>query len=451
MIVSGSFAVIPKKEYPFMEPLIQKHLILDEGETVSFFYEEHPDYWIVPRYFPEYAKKVYSLKYDIEYQTIEPIIVEYTTSIEPRDSYQKQAIKILSNTSERFTILQARPGFGKTICTIKALQLMSQKALIVVHREKLANQWKEKILQFTNLTEDDVPIFAGHLNKDQLNNMKIGIAIIHTLANRYLKRDITYHQLMKNVGIGVIVFDECHACIPTEFYQKGQGLLYANRYIGLSATPFRNSDPKTHIIYFNVGDNIHIVGSYDLKPKVYELHFKSNIPERTKRWIIWDNKFILQRYLKKVVETPIYRQLVINLIKNAVEDDRYILILAPRKETLKILGELTKEQLGIDVGYFWAGQPKSVLQKKRVIFATSQIFTEGLDIPRLDTLIVLDQFADKTKLEQMIGRILRHHDEKKQPKVVFFVDEDFELQKWLSNKRKKIYNSLGFEFEDIRV
>jgi superfamily II DNA or RNA helicase len=453
MIHSHSFAVIPK-EYQIYDSLIQKHLVLDPGEEDAeplYFYEETDDYWIVPRYFPEMMNKTYNLKYPIQYHEVEPVEISFKCNIEPRDKDQKLAINSLSKVDERFCILRARPGFGKTVCTIKALHNLGQRALIVVHREKLAKQWLERIVQFTDIKENEIPIFAGKLDKDSLHSMKIGIALIHTLASRYSRKETEYHRMMIEAGIGVVVVDECHVTVPTPQFHKGQGLLYANKYIGLSATPFRDTDEKTKIIYYHLGDKIYDIGHYDLKPIAYEVYFSSNIPEKTRRWITWGGKFILQRYLRKVVESPVYQALVLGLIKEAYDDGRHVLILAPRKETLTLLANLLKEKYGIeDIGFFWSGQSQDELNHK-VVFATSQIFSEGLDVPRLDTLIVLDQFADRAKLEQMIGRILRKHDEKKRPKVVFLVDRDFQLQHFLSLKRRKTYNQIGFDFRIINL
>jgi len=449
MIISHSMAAIPKSLG--WENFIQRDLVLQTEDSVEIYYEETPTHWIVPRYYPEFIKKRYGLNVDIEYLTVDAQEIDFECYIEPRDEDQKYAIEFLAKPMQRFGILRARPGFGKTICAIKAIHLMKTKTLIVVHKEKLAQQWIDRIVEFTDIKREEIPLFAGHLNEKQLKNMKIGLAIIHTLSNRYCSRKLEYHKLMKEAGIGCVIFDECHMTIPTHKFFRGQGLLYANKYLGLSATPFRENDIKTNVIYYNLSDNVFDIGDYDLKPKAYEVYFSSNIPEKTKRWITWGNKFILQRYLKQVQKDPTYVNLVLNLIMEALKGDRNVLVLAPRKDLLQTLGKLLEQKYSVnDIGYFWSGQPEEELNHK-VVFATSQIFTEGIDVPRLDTLIVLDQFADKAKLEQMIGRILRKHAHKKEPKVVFLVDREFQLQHFLSIKRRNFYNSIGFEYEIINI
>ena len=447
-IHSHSFALIPKK-VRYIENLIKQHLIESTEEGNKFYYEETNDYWIVPRYYPQWLKETYRINdFNIIYHNVEAQPIDFECSIEPRDDDQKYAIQFLSDPTQRFGILRARPGFGKTICAIKAIHQLKEKTLIVVHKEKLALQWIERFQQFTDIK--DIPLFAGNLNKDKLMNMKVGIAIIHTLANRYLSRNLEYHKIMKEAGIGTIIFDECHVTIPTPYFQKGQGLLYANRYLGLSATPFRDNDIKTNIIYYNLSNKIYDTGDYDLKPIIYEVFFTSQIPEKTKRWITWNNKYIHQRYLKKAIQDPIYIDLIIKLIHQALKDNRNILLLAPNKQVLQTIGSLLNKDNITDIGYFWAGQSKDELNHQ-IILATSQIFKEGLDVPRLDTLIVLDQIGAEDAIEQMIGRILRQHQHKKQPKVVFLNDNNFDIHRFIARKRMKIYNNKGFQFKSIEI
>jgi len=449
-IHSHSFAFIPKSLN--IKHLIKQHLIVEANDPDSndqFFYEETDDYWVVPRFFPEWLKKHYNLDLQIEYGHVDPVEIDFECSIQPRDKLQEKAIAYLSKPMKRFGILRAKPGFGKTIVTIKAIHNLKQKSLVVVPKIDLATQWKDRILEFTNIPEDKIPIFAGKLDKDSLDSMYIGIAIVNTLANRYLKRDLEIHKIMYEAGIGAIFFDECHTIIPTHYFHKAQGILYANRYIGLSATPFRDNDKLTRIIYYNLGDDIYDIADYDIKAKCFEVYFDSQIPQKTKTWICWGNRFSVQRYLKKVVECKPFVEIVMNLIKQAYNAGRRVLVLAPRKDVLHLLGELAQNQLGIDdIGYFYSGQPKEEL-KHQLVFATSQIFKEGIDVPELDTLIVLDQIGNRTVLEQQIGRILRKSSNKKDPKVVFLIDKNFELQHYLSLKRRKIYKQIGFKFEVI--
>ena len=447
---SHSFAFIPK-ELQFFDNLIKKYLVQETETGNNYFYEETNNYWIVPRYFPYWIQKVYGLhdEYSISYGTVNPQEIDFKCIIEPRNELQEKAIAYLSQPNKRFGILKAVPGFGKTIVTIKAIHELKQKTLIVVPTNKLAKQWIEKFQKFTDIK--DIPLFAGNLDKDKLMTMKVGIAIVNTLANRYLKRNKEIHQLMINAGIGVVVFDECHTTVPTPYFQKAQGILYANRYLGLSATPFRDDQIQTKIIYFNLGDDVLDIAKYELKPKVYEVYFDSNIPEKTKRWITWGEKFIIQRYLKKVVECYPYRTLVLDMIKQAIDNDRKVLIIAPRKETLQLFADLVKQKLNFnDIGVFWSGKSDDELDHQ-VIFATTQIFKEGVDVPHLDTLIILDQFSNRTIIEQQIGRILRRYDNKKVPKVVFLVDKQFPIQIFMSKKRQKIYNQIGFEYEVINM
>ena len=66
---------------------------------------------------------------------------------------------------------------------------------------------------------------------------------------------------------------------------------------------------------------------------------------------------------------------------------------------------------------------------------------EGLDIPKLDTLILATPMSD---IIQSVGRILRVHDEKKEPIVVDIIDDRVKMCKKLYFLRNKTYLSKGW-------
>jgi superfamily II DNA or RNA helicase len=66
---------------------------------------------------------------------------------------------------------------------------------------------------------------------------------------------------------------------------------------------------------------------------------------------------------------------------------------------------------------------------------------EGLDIPKLDTLIMCTPMSD---VVQPIGRILRVHDSKKEPVVVDIIDSLVKICSLMYNTRQRLYLSKGW-------
>ena len=75
------------------------------------------------------------------------------------------------------------------------------------------------------------------------------------------------------------------------------------------------------------------------------------------------------------------------------------------------------------------------------------IAREGLDIPRIDTLMFASPMSD---ILQAVGRILRVHPEKCTPLVIDIVD-NFSLFKGMHWKRNRYYRSEGYEVRRLSI
>lgn len=114
-----------------------------------------------------------------------------------------------------------------------------------------------------------------------------------------------------------------------------------------------------------------------------------------------------------------------SLITEAMLAGRTILVLSKRKEKLKRLYDLYKEKykcaLLIEDTYNkeYEKMENYLNTEAQIVFATNQIAEEGLDIDRLDTLLLLQPITD---VEQAIGRIARYHPNKKKPMALYPID-----------------------------
>jgi superfamily II DNA or RNA helicase len=78
-----------------------------------------------------------------------------------------------------------------------------------------------------------------------------------------------------------------------------------------------------------------------------------------------------------------------------------------------------------------------------IVLATFQMAKEGLDAPEVDTLFLV---TPKSDVEQSVGRILRYHEDKKEPIVVDMVDM-LQVCQQFAEKRVKQYKRLGYVIE----
>ena len=80
--------------------------------------------------------------------------------------------------------------------------------------------------------------------------------------------------------------------------------------------------------------------------------------------------------------------------------------------------------------------------KENLLFATYGLAKEGLDIPRLDRLILASPHRDKATIIQSVGRIERKFEGKKNPTVYDIVDST-QFHQNMFKSRKTIYKKNG--------
>lgn len=118
------------------------------------------------------------------------------------------------------------------------------------------------------------------------------------------------------------------------------------------------------------------------------------------------------------------RKTAIKLIQECMDAGRTVLFLSKRKDTLKALHRHFEEynpMLIVSETNSRSEEDEKYLQTKcPLIFGVNQLAKEGLDIDRLDTLIIHLPMADT---EQAIGRIARLCEGKKQPIAFYLVDK----------------------------
>ena len=182
---------------------------------------------------------------DYDETTINSNYALYESKIVPRDE-QIQAfekLKELRYSKDKLFrgIIQATPGFGKTVLAIHAIyDLLFQKPIIIVPKDILVNQWKDAFLQFTDLKEEDIYCLEGSNIEDLtkgINNSKVIIAKVQSILSQ-LKR-IPYNELYQLYeSIDLFIFDECHGS-GAKGYGKVSSIFKTNNIIGLTATPYR--------------------------------------------------------------------------------------------------------------------------------------------------------------------------------------------------------------------
>ena len=162
----------------------------------------------------------------------------------------------------------------------------------------------------------------------------------------------------------------------------------------------------------------------------------------------YNGKIIMARTLTNITKIPernkFISKLLVELKTN--EPKRKILILGDRIEQLEKIKEKFDATETCTSDYY-IGRMKmaqlKIAEEQDVIFATYSMASEALDIPSLNTLILI---TSRKNVEQSVGRILRRNDHEVQPLIVDIVDN---LKVFINQGycRRRYYKSLKYNIE----
>jgi len=348
-----------------------------------------------------------------------------------RENQEELMSEFLPIFNENFGgILNLKTGGGKTALALYIISLIKRKALIVVHKQFLADQWIDRINQF--LPNAKIGKIQGQ--KFDIENCDIVIAMLQTVS----KKDFEKNSFDT---FGITVFDETHH-LSANIFSRAFTKCSSKFNLGLSATLERKDETEFVLNYF-LGPTF--------SPKILE-----NFGEVKVRKLIFDDENYQKEILNfkgNVNSAAMISQLVLSkkrtnlicaYIDKFIKYERHTLVLSERLSQLKDIAEKLIE-MKIDFGFAIGGIKHDKLTenvKKPVILATYSYVSEGFDVETLNTLIFASPKAD---VIQSSGRILRQTPENrmKVPYILDIVDNTKIYEsKW--NKRKKYYKKSKF-------
>jgi len=337
-------------------------------------------------------------------------------------------------------ILQAPPGFGKTVLLLKMAQIVGRTAIVVVPRSNLVGQWIERIIEHTNIRRGDIGIISG--TKMRWKGAKIIVGLVHTLA---LGR---YEDELKEV-LGVAIFDEVDRSVPPKTFCPVVEMFPSRIRIGASAT-LRRPD-GLHVVFQKHMGECMLSGQDDARmiPQVIVHKYSKNsgyLHGGSKRL---NRRGMLLSLLANSTERNMLLCKYINLIYRS---DRKQVILSDRTHQLWMLAAMMEKLHGIDkeeIGFYTSsldtGSKKlKVSEEERtrvasdcnIIFATYGMMALGTDIPELAALVYA---TPQSEVAQSKGRIERLFPDKKEPVVIDIIDMAYKDSVGWGDKRLRKY------------
>ena len=397
--------------------------------------------------------------------------------------HQTRAVQAFSEASNR-GILSVPCGGGKTVIAMKIVADLSTKTLIVLHKDFLIAQWRERISVFL----PTVSVGLIKAAKVDVDDKDIVLASIQSLSSK------DYGEGFFD-SFGLLIVDEVHRSGTEVFFRALQKAAGVPATLGLSAT-LRRKDGMERIFKHYIGEIVYEIDRAALTPAtsgvvkssvaqvggfgdlschliddggddegedklisistqsmqhegvaIKMVQFYDDDPRYSSVVNIEKNDTInLSRMINNLCEFEPRITFAANLIARAFEKDRkrHALVLCDRKQLLRDLAPLLVLR-SLTCGYYIGGMKPHELKASEnadVILATFSFASEGFDLETLDTLFLL---SPKTDIEQAIGRVLRKVPLPGQrgPEVYDLVD-NFSVFISQARKRRAFYQAQGY-------
>lgn len=403
------------------------------------FYEINGNELIIPFGCLSDLFQMYPLKV-FENRIIKGEQITYKSKIELYE-YQKKVLEKAILRKNGIIVMPA--GSGKTQTALELIAKIGLKTLWITHTIDLLNQ-----------SYDRAKSNFENIGLGKIANGKIEIGTHITFATVQTLKSIDLQSYADTWDC--IIVDECHRICGTPakagmFYKVINKLIARYKY-GLTATPYRNIKGTEKAMFSLIGKTIielekEVIGDRIIPAKIIKVKTGFiEIPEECQE----TDGTIKYSNLTTVLSEDLERnKLILDILKKC--KNNYTLILTDRIKQMYYL----QEQLGygnvIDGKTKKEKRENSIQEikegKERVLFATYGLAKEGLDIPRLDRLILASPHRDKATIIQSIGRIERKYENKTKP-ICYDLVDPIQYFETMYKNRKSYYKKNKNKIEE---
>lgn len=377
----------------------------------------------------EYLKSLFVCEAKVDkncdaYIDSDPLPIKYLT----KDDRQLEILKFILGEGKYYytkaksqLCVNSTTGSGKTFLAVASICYLGARAIIITSATNWLNQWKERIMEYTNLKDNDIYMIIGKPSLDKLfarNNpeqYQIFLASHSTIKsygdkNGWDKVD----ELFKFLKCSIKFFDEAHLYFDNmckiDYHSNLKKTIY------LTATPQR-SNKEEDIIYQNYVKNIPAISLFDENTDPHVNYTKLNFNSHPSPYDIRSfskGQFGFDRnvYVQYLVDQPYFRMITIILIDMCMNTNGKILIYVGTNDGIikvrnMILEDLPflEDHIGIYTSLTSGYNDKQANLRKKFILSTTKSCGAAQDIKDLAATIVLaEPFKSPVLARQSLGR-----------------------------------------------
>lgn len=336
--------------------------------------------------------------------------------------YQKEAVEATERewaAGKTRTLLVLATAAGKTIISSEIIRrrlAAGEKILFLAHRGELLEQAMDKMKKAC-----DIDSVLEKANKTAVGkNCSVVVGSVQTLSNeKRLKRyDKNHFQ--------TIVIDECHHSM-SKGYLKVLSYFQSAKVVGVTATPDRGDKKDLGEIYDSIAYEFNIKRGveegYLTKPLAQLVPLKLDI-----RGVNQHNGDYAAGEVGEALDP--YLEEIAGEMKTRCAGRKTIVFTPLVKTSVKFVKILKRH--GFDAFEVNGNSPdrdqklQEFIDGKHDVAVNSMLWTEGTDIPNADCAVVLRPTRSRGLYTQMVGRVLRLAEGKKDALILDFL--------WLTDK-----------------
>ena len=296
-------------------------------------------------------------------------------------------------------IINAWVSWGKTFTGLAIAGKLGQKTLIVTHTVPLRNQWAKEVEKVYGFK----PSIIGSGSMDLSGLVVVG----------------NTQTLYRNIGavqkeFGTIILDEMHH-VSSPTFSKIIDSNYARYKIGLSGT-IERKDGK-HVVFRDYfGSKVFKPPKENFMPPTVHV-LNSEVRFMDGASTPWANR------VTNLTNNDEYRHTVAMLAAAYAAKGHKVLVVSDRVHFMKACAELAGENATCITGELSHEEREERMSlvkqgKKNILFGTQAIFSEGISLNSLSCLILGTPINNEPLLTQLIGRVIRKEDNKRDPVII---------------------------------
>ena len=287
----------------------------DKNEKKFSLFMESPNSLYLPRF---YAQDKFGLPKTNKISNGESININFNGSLRKEQEpivklYHEEALKNGGG------LISLKCGGGKTVLSLYIIHMLKVKTIVVVHKDFLMTQWRDRIKQFL----PNARIGKIQQNTIDIENKDIVLAMVQSLSMKEYDNDIFS-------CFGLSIFDECHH-LGAEIFHKSMKKVSSKYMLGLSATPNRK-DGLRKVFEWYIGPMIYSTKEKNtdyIETRIYEYYNEDS--KYSKQEILYNGKVCMPRMINNIAECHDRCEFINNLIKEQYSLGRKILILNDRR------------------------------------------------------------------------------------------------------------------------